>query len=189
MGKKRNNVIGVVICLLALLLIMLVAVAVIASLKTGRSFDECFFGACCGALYVTGMALGFTYKEICVIVNIYMEAGLCLLSGLWVTWVCISCYRSMKTWRRMILMLVGIVYGLIYLVAFIELYNHYAMPMNDAFDLCYKELIALAGKYHTTYNNVNYVVFIIFFIVCTLGNLAIAKLIKRYTKANLPTIR
>ena len=181
MGKKRNRIIGVGICLLALLLIMLAVVAVIASQKTGRSFDECFFGACCGALYVAGMALGFSYKEICVIVNIYIEAGLCLLSGLWVTWTCISCYRSLKTRRRMILMLVGIAYGLIYVVAFVELCKHYAMPMNDAFNLCYKELIALAGKYHTTYNNVNYAIFILFFLVCTLGNIAIAKLIKKIT--------
>lgn len=185
---KRNRIIGVGICLLALLLIMLVAVAIIASLRTGRSFDECFFGACCGALYVAGMALGFSYKEICVIVNIYIEAGLCLLSGLWVTWVCISCYRSLKTWGGMILMLAGIAYGLIYVVACVELCKRYAMPMNDAFDLCYKELIALAGKYHTTYNNVNYVIFILFFLVCTLGNVVIAKLIKKITCQSLKKV-
>jgi len=33
-----------------------------------------------------GVAWGLTYKEICVIGNIYLEAGICLLSALWLTW-------------------------------------------------------------------------------------------------------
>lgn len=182
MREKRNKIIGVLICLLALFLIMLVAVAIIASHKTGRSFDECFFGACCGSLYVLGLAFGLTYKEICVIVNIYLEAALCVLSAFWVTWTCINSFCSSKTWGRMLLMLAGIAYGLLYFVAFLWICNHYAMPLNDAFDLCYRELIALSKAYHTTYNNVNYVVFILFFLVGTLGNIAIATLIKKLTR-------
>ena len=177
----RHNIGKIVFILLALAFISLLAIALIGCHVTGRSFDECFFGACCGSLYVLGLALGFTYKEICVIVNIYLEAGLCVLFGLWVTWTCINSFRSSKTWGRMILMLSGIAYGLLYLIAFLWLCNHYAMPMNDAFDLCYRELIALSKAYHTTYNNVNYVIFILFFLVCTFGNIAIAKLIDTKT--------
>ena len=117
--KKQNKIVGALICLVVLFLITLLVIAIIASQTTGRNFDDCFFGACCGSLYITGMALGFTYKEICVIVNIYLEAGLCFLSGLWVTWICISSYRSKKTLGTMILMLFGVVYGLTYIVAFI----------------------------------------------------------------------
>lgn len=179
MGRKmkHHKVARVLLCLLALGLIILLIVAFVVSLKTGKSFDECFFGACCGSLYVLGVLLGFTYKEICVIVNIYLEAAVCLLSALWVTLICIKSFHSQKTWGRMILMLLGIVYGLIYVIAFLWLCHHYAMPMSDAFDLCYRELLDLAKSYHTTYNNVNYVIFILFFLVCTLGNMALAKMI------------
>ena len=125
------------------------------------------------------MVLGFTYKEICVIVNIYLEAGLCVLSALWVTWTCIDSFRSSKTWGRMMLMFAGIGYGILYAIGYLWLCNHYAMPTNDAFDLCYRELTALSKTYHTTYNNVNYFIFILLFLVGTLGNIANATLIKK----------
>ncbi len=69
----------------------------------------------------------------------------------------------------MLLMLAGIAYGAIYLIGFLWLCNHYAMPMNDAFDLCYRELIQLAKEYNTTYNNLNYLIFILFPLVGILG--------------------
>lgn len=170
----RYNIGKIVLILLALAFVTLLGIALIGSHVTGRSFDECFFGACCGSLYVLGLTLGLTYKEICVIVNIYLEAALCVLSSLWVTWTCIKSFRSSKTCGRMMLMLAGIAYGLLYLVAFLWICNHYAMPLNDAFDLCYRELIALSKAYHTTYNYVNYFIFILLFLVGTLGNIALA---------------
>lgn len=184
MISLRHDIGKIVLILLALVFITLLGIALIGSHVTGRSFDECFFGACCGSLYVLGFVLGYTYKEICVIVNIYLEAGLCVISALWVAWICISCYRSTKTWGRLTLMLAGIGYGLIYLIGFLWLCNHYAMSMSDAFDLCYRELITLSKEYHTTYNNVNYVIFILFPLVGILGNLAIATMIKKLTHSS-----
>lgn len=181
MISLRHNIGKIVLILLALTFITLLVIALIGSHVTGRSFDECFFGACCGSLYALGLVLGFTYKEICVIVNIYLEAALCVLSALWVTWTCINSFRSSKTWGRLTLMLAGIAYGLLYLIGFLWICNHYAMPMNDAFDLCYRELIALSKAYHTTYNNVNYVIFILFPLVGMLGNFAIATIIEKLT--------
>ena len=181
MIKWQHNIGKIVLILLVLALMALLVIALIGCHLTGRSFDECFFGACCGSLYVLGLALGLTSKEICVIVNIYFEAGVCVLSALWVTWTCVSSYCSSKTWGRMLLMLAGISYGLIYLLGFLWLRNHYAMPVNDAFDLCYRELIQLSKEYHTTYNNVNYVVFILFPLVGILGNFALAIMIEKLT--------
>ena len=118
---------------LATIIVMLLTTAIIGSIITDRSLDECFFGACCRILYMTGDFLGFTYEEICVIVNIYLEAGLCLLSALWVTWTVIK--------------------------------------------RCYRELTQLAIDYNTTYNNVNYVIFILLFLVITIGNILLIKLL------------
>lgn len=178
-----HNIGKIVLILLALAMMILLGIALIGCHVTGRSFDESFFGACCGSLNALGLALGFTYKEICVIVNIYLEAGLCVLSALWVTWTCIDRFRSSKTRGRMMLMFAGIGYGILYIIGFLWLCNHYAMPMNDAFDLCYRELIALSKAYHTTYNNVNYFIFIFLFLVGTLGNIANATLIEKLTSS------
>ena len=174
-----------IIITLGIFIAILLVVAIIWSITTGRSLDECFFGACCGILYLTGRFLGFTYKEICVIVNIYLEAGLCLLSALWVTWTAIRCFIRRKTLGSGILMATGIIYSLACIGGFLWICQHYAMPMNDAFDLCYRELIQLANDYHTTYNNVNYAIFILLFLVITIGNILLVKLLTWYSPAKI----
>ncbi len=167
-----------IIITLAVIIGILLVVAIVGSVTTGRSLDECFFGACCGILYIIGKGLGFTYKEICVIVNIYLEAGLCLLSALWVTWTAIKGFIHRRTLGSSIIMAIGFVYGLAYVGGFLCICQHYAMPMNDAFDLCYRELIQQANDYHTTYNNVNYVIFILVFLVITIGNILLVKVLE-----------
>lgn len=168
-----------IIVALGLFLTILLILAVVGTFITDKSLNECFFIACCGVLYVTGMVLGFTYKEICVIVNIYLESGLCLLSALWVTWTAIKRFYHKKTVGNGILMVSGFIYGLVYLGGFIWLCQHYAMPLNNAFDLCYHELVQLSKDYHTTYYNVNYAVFIILFLITTIGNILLGKLIQK----------
>ena len=126
---------------------------------------------------MTGEFLGFTYEEICVIVNIYLEAGLCLLSALWVTWAAIKRFVHQKNLGRGLLMAIGIVYGLAYIGGFLWICQHYAMPMKDAFDLCHRELTQLAIDYHTTYNIVNYAIFILLFLVIIIGNILLIKLL------------
>lgn len=162
-----------------LLLAALFSIAIVGSIYTGRCLDERFFGACCGCLYGLGLILGLSYKEICVIVNIYLESALCLLSVFFVTWISIQRFMRTRTVGSGVLMVGGIVYGAVGTALFLWICNHYDMPMNDAFDLCYQELIQLAKEYHTTYNNVNYIIFIIFFLACILGNIGIVKLIKK----------
>lgn len=167
---------------LGLFVTILLVVAVIASIVTGRSLDECFFEVCCGLVYVVGLAFGFTYKQICVIINIYLEAGLCLLSALWVTWTSIKRFVHEKSGGNGILMTSGIIYGLAFLVGFYLICQHYAMPLENAFDLCYRELHLLANNYHTTYNIVNYVIFILLFLVIIVGNMILVKLIGKKRK-------
>lgn len=166
-----------IIISLGIFIAILLVVAIVGNVITGKSLDDCFFGTCCGLLYWTGRFLGFTYKEICVIVNIYLEAGLCLLSALWVTWTTIKSFTQQKTLSSGIIMATGSVYSLAYIKGYMWLCQHYAMPMNDAFNLCYRELIQLAKDYHTTYNNVNYVIFILLFLVVIIGNILLVKLL------------
>ena len=178
---KRHKMVRFWLGLILFYLLLLVITAVIGSAVTGRSLDECFFGACCCLLYGVGFIIGLTYKEICVIVNIYLQAFVCLLSALWVTWICIRNYRLSKTNGRMLLMLLGILYGIAYIAAFVWLCSHYAMPLDDAFNLCYQELMSLAETYKTTYIIVNFLIFILLFLVCIIGNFMLAQLVKSRT--------
>ena len=160
-------------------LLLMVIIGAALTVMTGLSFDTCFFGSCCGFMGASGVAWGLSYKEICVIGNIYLESGLCLLSALWLTWVCVKRYLDHKTIANGLIMTTGCIYGLASVVAFICICVHYAMPMDDAFDLCYRELNVLAAKWNTTYNNVNYILFMTVFLVLFAGNLLLAKLIHK----------
>ena len=162
---------------LFLLVIMMMGIAI--SMATGCSINQGFFAACCGVMGAGGVAWGLTYKEICVIGNIYMEAGICLLSALWFSWSTIKIFRQRRTVSRGLFMSAGILYGLAYLIGFCMICRHYAMPLEKAFDLCYHELIVLASDWHTTYNNVNYLIFILLFLVLTLGNILVASCLLR----------
>ena len=172
---KKQHAWKWIIGALALFLFAILMIGICVSLVLGASLEQGFFVACCGVMGAVGVAWGLTYKEICVIGNIYIEAGVCLLSALWLTWCTIKAYRQNKTPLHGLLMSAGLLYGMINLLAFLLICNHYAMPMDKAFDLCYHELWMLSSAWHISYNYVNYVIFIILFLVLTLGNLLVAK--------------
>jgi flagellar basal body-associated protein FliL len=54
MEKVKNNRKKFIIISLTVIIVIVLVVATIESVTTGRSLDECFFGACCGILYMTG---------------------------------------------------------------------------------------------------------------------------------------
>ena len=174
---KKQHVWKWIIAAFALFLLLMMLMGIGISFTTGCSLDQGFFLACCGTMGAAGIAWGLTYKEICVIGNIYMETVICLLSALWLTWTAIKAYRQKNTTFRMLIMLAGLLYGTIYVLGFLGVCYHYAMPMEEAFDLCYNELMATASLWHTSYSIVNYLIFIILFLVLTLGNILAAKFI------------
>ncbi len=176
---KKQHVWKWIIGVLALFLFAILMIGICISLIIGVSLDQGFFASCCGMMGAVGVAWGLTYKEICVIGNIYLEAGVCLLSALWLTWSTIKAYRRNRTKRYSLLMSAGLLYGMFYLLVFLLICSHYAMPMEKAFDLCYHELLMLASDWHTTYNYVNYLIFIILFLFLTLGNILAAKCLAR----------
>ena len=153
---KKQHALKWIIGVFVLFLLAILIIGICISLVTGVSLDQGFFAACCGVMGVVGVAWGLTYKEICVIGNIYLEAGICLMSALWLTWSTIKVYRRNRTILHSLLMSAGLLYGMIYLFVFLLICNHYAMPMEKAFDQCYHELLMLASDWNTTYNNVNY---------------------------------
>ena len=172
---KKQHTWNWIIGVFALFMFAILMIGICISLVTGVSLDQGFFAACCCVMGAVGVVWGLTYKEICVIGNIYLEAGICLLSALWLTWSTIKAYGRNRTRRHCLFMSVGLLYGMVYLLVFLLICSHYAMPMEKAFDLCYHELLMFASDWHITYNNVNYLIFILLFLVLTVGNILAAK--------------
>ena len=148
------------------------------SRESGMSLDNSFFAICCGSVGVTGMAWGLSYKEICMIINVYLQACLCLTTALWLVWRAVERLMHKRSVGNILIMVLAAAYGIANIAGFVWVCQHYAMPMEEAFNLCYHELIYLAAKYNTTYNNVNYYIFIVLFVVLVVGNILISKLIK-----------
>lgn len=168
-------------CITALLigfLIVNIIVGGVVSFLTNISIEKCFFGSCCASMGIGGMAWGLSYREICVIFNIYIQSVVCLVSALWLTWVLVKRYFCRRTLCNTLLMFIGSIYGILFIYGFLLVCFHYAMPLTDAYNLCYHEMVQLAKGWHTTYNNANYIIFIILFLIVTIGNIVLARFLK-----------
>lgn len=159
------------------------------SLITSYSFDQCFFGSCCASMGVAGFAWGLTYKEICVVGNIYFQTSTVLLSTLYVIWMAYRRCKFKTNIGNFFLMLFIDLYGFMMIGACLVLINHYTLPLNEAYDLCYKELILGSRTIGVTYNVINYYIFIIGFLVLVIGNILLGRLMRiSHTKRDLHKI-
>ena len=182
----------VVIMLLGAFIAVNLIVGMAGSVFTNLSFDRCFFGSCCVSMGVAGFAWGLSYKEICVICNIYMQCGILLISVFYLGWTCYRRYCNNSNRWNLILTVFGCIYSLVAVIGLIWIIGHYAMPLEDAYDLCYHELVALSHKYKTTYNNVNYIIFIVGFLAIVITNFTLAGglryLLIRYKQVKFQTV-
>ena len=123
------------------------------------------FGLCVLFLLLLGKLFGLTYKQISVVFNLWVQGAVLALSGL--APVGIAIYKILESFSVTWLVLAIILgcYGLVYVYALLKMLQHYHLPFNDAFDLCVRDLQWLAKKWHTTYQMVNLLIFILFYLI------------------------
>lgn len=148
------------------------------SLITSYSFDQCFFGSCCASMGVAGFAWGLTYKEICVIGNLYMQSGIFLFTVVYLTWAIFKRYELRKSIYNRCILTGGVIYLVASFVGFCWVFYHYPLPLEASYDKCYHELVNLTHLYGFSYNNVNYLIFIIFYLAIVLANLILTGLLQ-----------
>ena len=123
------------------------------------------FGLCVLFLILLGKLFGLTYKQISVVFNLWVQGGLLALSGLIPFGV-----SAFKLWESfsvgwLALTIVFALYGFAYVYAFIKMLQHYRLPYDAAFDLCVDALERIAAKWHTTYEMVNLLLFVLFYLI------------------------
>lgn len=131
------------------------------------------FGLCVLFLLLLGKLCGLTYKQISVVFNLWVQGAVLALSGLAPFGVCI--YKMLESFSigwLLLTILLGC-YGLVYVHAFIKMLQHYRLPFNAAFDLCVYDLQYLAKKWHTTYQIVNLLIFVLFYLILLALNIFI----------------
>ena len=123
------------------------------------------FGLCVLFLLLLGWLLGLTYKQISVIFNLWAQGAVLALSGLAPFGIAVYKLTEAFSMWWLVLSAVLLIYGIAYVYSFIKMLQHYHLPFNDAFDLCVRDLRWLARKWHTTYQMVNLLIFVLFYLI------------------------
>lgn len=123
------------------------------------------FGLCVLFLLLLGKLFGLTYKQISVVFNLWVQGAVLAMSGLAPFGVAI--YKMIDSFSIgwLFLTIILAIYGIAYVYALIKMLQHYHLPFDDAFDLCVKDLQLLAKKWHTTYQIVNLLIFVLFYLI------------------------
>lgn len=136
------------------------------------------FQLCCGVMMALGYLVGLSYKEVCVIGNVYMQGGLWVLSSLLPLFIAIKALVDRYTISRVITVIVGAIYSVIYTLTFIYFASRYQPPLAEAFDLCVKDLYLVAGRMGTTYEVVNIIFFVAFWGLSIISNYVAYRILK-----------
>ena len=131
------------------------------------------FGLCVLFLLLLGKLFGLTYKQISVVFNLWVQGGLLTLSGLAPLIVDVFKMSESFSMGWLVLAIVLALYGFAYVYAFIKMLQHYRLPYDAAFDLCVDDLKRIAVKWHTTYEMVNLIIFILLYLILMCLNVLI----------------
>ena len=149
--------------------------SMIATMFTGMSPFANFFVACCGIMAYFAYVLELTYKEFCVLGNIYLQAAICLIAAIAPAMVCLRKVSKISSFLKLLVSVINlIIHGFLFWI----ICKHYWMPLDPAFDLCYRELVHLASVTGSTYIIVNLFIFVILFVGDLILNSLLYKLVK-----------
>ena len=135
------------------------------------------FGLCAAFLLLIGKLFGFTYKEISVIFNLWIQGAVLMISGLLPSIAQLIVLINSPSVVNGVFLLCYLIYASIYIVGFIALLKHYNIPYNDAFDLCVNDLVWIASKWHISYHAVNLVIFVLWWLSVVILNIYFSYLI------------
>ena len=123
------------------------------------------FGLCVLFLLLLGKLFGLNYKQISVVFNLWVQGAVLALSGLAPFGAAVFKLSQSFSMGWLALAIVFALYGAAYVYAFIKMLQHYHLPFDAAFDLCVDDLKKIAEKWHTTYEMVNLLIFVLFYLI------------------------
>ena len=132
------------------------------------------FFLCVVVLILLAKAFNLTYKQISVVVNLWLHGAFLTLSGLVPAAAAVYklCAGGSLFWLVVTVLLLA--YDAAYIYGFIRMLRHYRLPFDDAFQLCVNDLEKLAKRWHTTYQMVNLIIFVLLFLVLSGANFGLA---------------
>ena len=123
------------------------------------------FMLCVRFLLLLGKLCGMTCKQISVVFNLWVQGAVLMLSGLAPAAAAIYKLASGSSPIWLALTALLLVYAAAHVYGFVRMLQHYHLPFDRAFDLCVKDLILWAKKWHTTYEMTNLIIFVLLFLI------------------------
>ena len=123
------------------------------------------FGLCVLFLLLLGKLFGLTYKQISVVFNLWVQGAVLALSGLAPAGVAMYKMWGAFSMNWLLMTIILALYGMVYVYGFIRMLQHYHLPFDEAFDLCVEDLVWVAKKWHTTYQMVNIIIFVLLYLI------------------------
>lgn len=165
---------------IAVILVLFACVTLFICSINGLSFWAVFFDLSCGVMATGAYALGLTYKEFCVVGNIYLQGLLLVSSAFASLFVMIRKIRLKITLARCTMLIISLSYSLFFLYMFYLVFQHYDMPLENAFNLCVRELNAFGYSCNNIgYVGANIVIFVIGWSVILIINALFARLLNK----------
>lgn len=100
-----------------------------------------------------------TYKEVSVVFNLWIQGIVLLVANI------IPLAVGIAKGCGIITLVLLMVYASVSTLTILKILYHYMMPMDDAFDLCVKDLLKIAAKCNRSYNFVNIAIFVVFYLL------------------------
>ena len=138
---------------------------------------EWLFDICCKVMSLLGNLMGLSYKEVCVIFNIYVQGGMWFITALAPIVALIWKLSKKGSVGKVLYLFFAILYALFCSYLLFVWVDIYTFPLNEGFDICLGYLECLAKVFSSTYEAVNIYVFVIGWIISVGWNLLITKLI------------
>jgi len=136
-------------------------------------FIKLIFGFLCGCLYVLGLCLGWDYQEASVYVCLRWWPAICFASTLpIIVGLFIRIIRNKRRWLSLYLLPIVGAYSMLYWRIIQSVNAHYPTTATIAsnFNKCLNDLMNIASTCHTTYENVNIIIYIWLFLLIMLTN-------------------
>ena len=130
-------------------------------------------GLCVLFLVLLGKLFGLTYKQISVVFNLWVQGAVLALSGLAPFGIIVYKMSESFSMGWLALSVVFALYGIAHVYGFIKMLKHYHLPFDAAFELCVDDLKKIAVKWHTTYEMVNLIIFILLYLILLCMNVLV----------------
>lgn len=103
---------------------------------------------------------GFTYKQMSVIFNIYLQGGTLMLSAFLPLAAVLLSASRLDTMHFVVYLLLAALYGILHVQFFRFLLHRYGRPLEFSFDRCVHDLQHICRSTHLSYNALNILLFI-----------------------------